>query len=161
MCNNFFALLLDASKADLLLDELIQVYDDTQKTPAAELEARVLHAAERRWKSIDENRESVKYQDMLKEKTQTQRMWYEISDLLHKNSLTAVAGLRKCKGAGTPNHQKKCTAIAKKFAKLNPCFPADANTIGKLMVETSSLMPWNAVLLKAMSSIEDLLLMAN
>ena len=96
---------------------------------------------------------------MLREKTQTSRMWYEISDLMKKNSLAAVAELGASKAAGTARHNK-CTSIATKLVKLDPVFGADAKAIAKLTIETSGLFPWNEFLYKAMATMEERLLMA-
>ena len=97
---------------------------------------------------------------MLREKTQTSRMWYEICDLTQKNSLAAVAEFGASRAAGTAGHNKKCTSIAKKLVKLDPVFGADAKAIAKVTIETSGLFPWNEFLYKAMATMEERLLMA-
>ena len=152
--------LLDSAKAERLLDEMIHLYESTHTTPSAKLEPPVLEAAARRWTSIDDAKQNERHQAMLRAKTQAQRLWYEICDLMQKNTLAAVAGLGTCESAGTGSHSKRCTSIAKKLAKLDPAFQVDCRSIDKLMLESCNLFPWNDLLLKGMAMMEDSLLVA-
>ena len=56
---------------------------------------------------IDDTNQDEKHQEMLRKKTQTSKMWYQICELIQKNSLAAVAGWGARKAAGTAGHDKK------------------------------------------------------
>jgi len=145
-------------EADMLLDKMIKSYGDTGKKPAAKTARSTQEAAARRWQALDDDRTDLSYQKMLSEKSQADRLWYAIVDLVVKDSMAAVTGLGASKVAGTKGHSKKCTVIAKKMARLDPSHRSDINMIDKLMLESGSLSPWTANLRKAMVSLEDVLL---
>ena len=98
---------------------------------------------------------------MLSGKSKAAQSWYEIADLLCKDTLAAVAGCGACCTAGSAGHGKKCTNVAKQLIKLDPAHGTDCNMIGKLLASTEGLFPWSAELQRAMTTMEDKLLVAD
>jgi len=143
---------------DKELDELIKRYEDTLKKPTAKLAPYLLEAAVRRIRMTEENNASEGYVNMLKEKSQASRMWYEVSDWLDQDGVAAVTMFGSCQSAGSAGHGKKCKAIEKKLKGLDPGHAADRNTLERLFAEVRKLMPWTASLRRRMVEMQDELL---
>jgi len=139
---------------------MIRERQERHKKPIApdKVEQWTLEAAVRRLQSLDELNAEVQYQEMLKSKSQVQRAWYEIKDLIEQDCIAALAGCGACKTAGSMGHKKKCAITAKTLSSLDPAYQADMNTIDKLLKTSRGLMPWSAELWKTMATMEDVLL---
>jgi len=143
---------------ELVLDEFIDKYKQEHRRPSTSEMLSVREAAAKRWQSIDDDKVDERYQNMLGEKSKTAQAWYEIVDLLYKDTLAAVAGCGTCCTAGSAGHGKKCLNIAKKLMKLDLAHGEDCKMVGKLLVKTEGLFPWSCELRQAMTSIENKLL---
>jgi len=145
---------------DERLDELVRDFRDNGKRPTAKLEPWVGEAVARRLQTNDDDKAAEWYQQALREKPRSWKTWWDITDLIDMHCVAAVTGYGACEAAGTARHKKKCSAIGKALAKLEPSAEGDLNAIDKHLKAAGKLIPWNGELMEVMEATKDDLLSA-